>query len=107
MKEGLFYASSGVVLDKVDFDREKRTLNLNIAAVEGVVFETRFIGTRKGTLEKAGEVLDTVGGLTPSYQMKGDELFVRAVVTSSRDHPNPSFQAQHEQAWSQPVGWRK
>jgi len=107
MKEGRFYASSGVVLDNVDFDREKKTLSLNIAAVDGVVFETRFIGTRKGTLEKAGEVLDTVDGLTPSYQMEGDELFVRAVVTSSRDHPNPSFRAQREQAWSQPVGWRK
>ena len=107
MKQGRFYASSGVVLNKVEFDREQKTLDLNIAPVDGVVFETRFIGTRKGTLEKAGEILDTVGGLTPSYQMKGDELFVRAVVTSSRDHPNPSFRAQHEQAWSQPVGWRK
>ena len=107
MKQGRFYASSGVVLDKVEFDRKQRTLSLNIAAVDGVVFETRFIGTRKGTMEKAGEVLDTVDGLTPSYQMEGDELFVRAVVTSSRDHPNPSFQAQHEQAWTQPVGWRK
>jgi len=107
MKQGDFYASSGVVLNKVEFGRAQRTLSLSIAPVDGIVFETRFIGTRKGTLEKAGEVLATVSGLTPSYKMDGDELFVRAVVTSSKDHPNPSFPAQREQAWSQPVGWRK
>jgi hypothetical protein len=28
-------------------------------------------------------------------------------VTSSMDHPNPSYDGQKEQAWTQPVGWKK
>ena len=72
-----------------------------------MTYETRFIGTRTATPEKPGEVLATVIGLEPIYNFKGDELYVRAVVTSSRAHPNPSFKGQMEQAWAQPVGWRK
>ena len=107
MKRGDFYASSGVVLEEVGFDRTTRIQRLKIAEVEGVTFETRFIGTRKETPEKIGEVLATVQGLEPAYRLQGDELYVRAVVTSSRAHPNASFKDQHEQAWTQPVGWRK
>ena len=105
MKAGDFYASSGVVLDQVGFDPASRTLRLKIHAVEGLTFETRFIGTRKGTPETPGEVLATTSGMEPSYQFQGGELYVRAVVTSSRAHPNPSFKDQREQAWTQPVGW--
>jgi hypothetical protein len=48
-----------------------------------------------------------VSGTSPSYQLKGDELYVRAVVTSSKPHPDPSFKDQREQAWTQPVGWQE
>ena len=44
-------------------------------------------------------------GTAAKYQLSGDELYVRAVVTSDRDHPNPSFRNQKEQAWTQPVAW--
>ena len=37
--------------------------------------------------------------------MKGNELYVRAVVTSSLDAVDPSFKGQKKQAWTQPVGW--
>jgi hypothetical protein len=49
--------------------------------------------------------LKTVEGLTPKYELTGDELYVRAVVTSSKPPRDPSFKDQREQAWTQPVGW--
>jgi hypothetical protein len=52
-----------------------------------------------------GAVLEESESLEPTYQLTGDELFVRAVVTSSQDHPDPSFKDQKEQAWTQPIGW--
>lgn len=104
MKEGDFYASSGVVLEEVSFESGK--LSLRIAPRDETTFTTQFVGTRKGEGADPGEILATVEGLQPSYALKGDELYVRAVVTSSQAHPNPSFKDQKEQAWTQPVGWK-
>jgi hypothetical protein len=50
-------------------------------------------------------VLATVKGATPAYQLTGDELYVRAIVTSTKPHDDPSFKGQLQQAWTQPVGW--
>ena len=54
-----------------------------------------------------GKVLAKVEGPSASYQLTGKELYVRAVVTSTKKHWNPSFEDQTEQAWAQPVGWEK
>jgi len=54
-----------------------------------------------------GHVLATVSGPSPSHQLTGEELYVRAVVTSSKPHHDPSFEGQHQQAWTQPVGWQE
>lgn len=126
MKAGEFYSSSGVELETVKFDGNKQVLSLKIKPQDGVTFTTQFIGTRKSydkgstvQLDAAGKpiratrvyskdvgtVLMTSDALEPIYQFAGDELFVRAVVTSSREHANPSFKGQKEQAWTQPVGW--
>ena len=72
-----------------------------------MTYTTQFVGTRKGEGAVAGEEFEVSRELQPVYRLRGDELYVRAVVTSSRDHPNPSFADQKEQAWTQPVGWRK
>lgn len=103
MEQGDFYASSGVVLE--DFSLEENSYKVRITGREGVTFSTRFVGTRRGEGAVPGEVFATVEGLAPAYTLKGDELYVRAVVTSSQPHPNPSFKDQKEQAWTQPVGW--
>src|SRR3954453_16610913 len=50
-------------------------------------------------------MLATVEGTSPRYRLKGDELYVRAVVTSTEPPENPSFPEQRAQAWTQPVGW--
>lgn len=130
--EGDFYSSSGVTLDEIAFDPASGRLSLRIAPSEGESFTTRFIGTRKGANIKGtprkdkdgkvvettldytlagtppiGEVLATVDGPAPSYTLKGDELYVRAVVTSTGipDFPTPLNKL--KRAWTQPVGWER
>ena len=107
MERGEFYASTGVVLDEVRYDQGSRKHLIEITPMEGVDFETQFIGTRRSTPDTTGEVFTTVSGPTAEYQLSGDELYVRAVITSTREHPNPSYSDQKEQAWTQPIGWRK
>lgn len=126
IQRGDFYASSGVTLESVEFDAESGRLELKIAAEEGVEYSTNFVGTLRQHdkssqpvlddagqevratriySDQVGEVLKNVRGSRASYQMTGGELYVRAVVTSSEEHPNPTFDGQQEQAWTQPVGW--
>jgi hypothetical protein len=127
IKRGDFYASSGVTLNDIKFDRQTGILELQIATEDGAEYTTDFIGTRvgydaasqprvddKGKPLRAsktysrdvGAVLATVPGATPSFTLKGDELYVRAVVTSTQPHRDPSFEGQKKQAWTQPVGWQ-
>ncbi|MGB2499287.1 MAG: PHP domain-containing protein [Mariniblastus sp.] len=128
MNRGDFYSSSGVTLDLVEVATrsDEKQLRIKIKPVPGVKYTTQFIGTRKNYNKQAtarldssgkpvratkvysddvGIVLKTVEGENPSYTADGDELFVRAVITSDRPHPNPSFKNQKEQAWTQPVFW--
>lgn len=123
---GDFYASSGVTLRDVRF--VDGALSLEIEPHDATTrYKTYFIGTRAGydrTAEPArdaegaivdstwvyssdiGAILGRSESLTPSYELQGDELYVRAVVTSTRAPGNPSFEGQRAQAWTQPVGWR-
>lgn len=119
MKRGDFYASSGVTLESIDVDEDARTVKLQIQHTEGETFTTQFIGTRRNwnqTSESRGNdritrkysddvgaVLSTITGLAPMYQAKGDELYVRAVVTSSADQKDPPAEGMKMQAWTQPV----
>lgn len=126
MKAGDFYASTGVTLRDVRYDAASRRLSLDIQPVAGARYTTRFIGTPRGTSlegkprvdEKGkplattqkyaadiGRVFATVEGTNPSYTLTGNELYIRAVVTSSEPHPDPSTKDQRQQAWTQPVGW--
>lgn len=120
MKRGEFYASTGVALD--DVRRTGARLSLAIRAEPGVEYTTQFIGTRRGFDTASVAVHDSTGrpltrrysrdvgavlaearGLSPSYTMSGDELYVRARVVSSRAKPNPSYAGEVETAWTQPV----
>lgn len=128
IKAGDCYASSGVTLEEVQFDPDSQTVKLTIEPDGDAKFTTQFIGTRLGYDETSeprydkegkplrvtrkysadvGQVLATEEGLTPSYKLKGDELYVRAVVTSTEPPVNPVFKDQKQQAWTQPVGWEK
>jgi hypothetical protein len=122
LEAGDFYASSGVTLK--DVRREKDQLSLEIAAEPGVTYTTEFIGTRRGydrtseqVLGKNGEtmrvtrryssdigtVLATASGTSASYALKGDEIYVRARVLSSKLKADPYRAGEYEQAWTQPL----
>lgn len=122
LEAGRFYSSSGVKLKRIRFADGQ--LQVDIEAEEGVTYQTDFIGTRKGfdaTSEPAvedeakaagitrrysddvGAVLQSSTGTSASYQLTGDELYVRAVIRSSKKHPNPSEPNDVEMAWVQPV----
>jgi hypothetical protein len=128
IKAGDFYASSGVTLSEIHYDANKKQLRVEIEPEAGVEYTTQFIGTKVGydpssepRLDKDGKpirttrqyshdvglVLATADGPSPSYSLTGQELYVRAVVTSSKPHHDPSFENQHQQAWIQPVGWQE
>jgi hypothetical protein len=123
MKRGDFYGTTGVMLKDVrDADG---ALIVEIDAQAGVTYTTQFIGTRRGfdtasepAVDRQGDPLprgsrrygDDIGvvlhesqDLAPRYVFKGDELYVRARVVSSRLQPNPFAEGDHEMAWTQPV----
>jgi hypothetical protein len=134
IKAGDCYASSGVTLADVRYDRVNKKLELKIEPAEGATYVTQFIGTLRGFdeasqpaagadgqpptdkqgkplrvsrrySEQIGQVLATSEGLQPSYTVTGKELYVRAVVVSSQPPADSSFSGQKAQAWTQPVGW--
>lgn len=113
MREGNFYASSGVFLDSVAYDENSRMLKIAIRGEEGTTFVTELTGTRRGYDAAAadgdtgiGVVLAQAEGTLLEFQIPEDALYARATITSSRPHPDPSFKGQRQQAWTQPVGWK-
>lgn len=125
MNAGDFYASNGVTLKDVQFDG--KTLKVKIDAEFGVSYTTHFIGTKKNfdttTTEhiykgggknrttkiysdEIGMVLKETKGSVAEYTLTGDELYVRATVTSSKLKHNPHFIGELEMAWTQPVLFR-
>jgi len=122
MEAGDYYCSSGVVLN--DFQRKDKQIAISIRGEEGVTYKTQFVTTMKGTslesspkLDKDGKPLevtrvydDAIGkviaeveGLEPRYTFTGDELYVRAKITSTKPHPNPYAKGDVEVAWTQPM----
>ena len=130
MGRGDFYASTGVIFDEVTFDAAAGKLSLRLRPCGSETFVTRFVGTRKGanltgkpragedgkpigtTLDyrtangpQIGEVFMEVSGTNADYTLKGDEYYVRAIVTSSGEPEVPSSEFKFKRAWTQPVGW--
>lgn len=119
LEAGEFYGSSGVTLD--DVQASGNVLSFVIREEDGIDYVTQFIGTRRGYdrtteavlaedasvlyrySEAIGEVLATVAGGAPSYTFRGDELYVRAKVVSSKLKDNPYKEGEFEAAWVQPV----
>jgi hypothetical protein len=123
MKRGDFYNSTGVTLSALR--REGSTLELEIKADPGVTYTIEFVGTRRNARLAAtpangssefsggrasnkydvaiGEVFSRSEGTRAAYTLKGDELYVRARVISSRLHPNPYAEGDREMAWTQPL----
>ena len=120
MQRGEFYATTGVSL--ADVRRDGARLSIEIRALTGASYTTQFIGTRRGWdttsvpvsdstgravtrrySRDVGAVLAEVTGSSPSYVLRGDELYVRARIVSSRPKTNGSFAGEVEMAWTQPI----
>lgn len=122
METGRFYASSGVMLDCVVSSSEG--LEVRVKPDPDVTYRIEFIGTRRGFKttsepvhdkdgkgiratrrysDEIGQTFCTIDGPHARYDFQGDELYVRARVTSSRQHPNPSEVGEFERAWTQPA----
>jgi hypothetical protein len=122
MERGDFYGSSGVRLRDVRVTTN--ALAIDIEPEEGVTYTTRFVGTgtsfdRKsepgerpsGTLTPVtrsysydiGTTFAEVSGTNPKYEFRGDEIYVRAKVISSKPKQNPYAAGEMESAWVQPV----
>ena len=122
MEAGRFYSSSGVELSAIT--ATSSCISLEVAATANTSYTIEFVGTRRNydstreavvddngrpvstTMrysDDVGTILRTVRGTAAAYRFAGDELYVRARVTSSTEHPNPSEPGEPERAWTQPV----
>lgn len=123
MKRGDFYGSTGVTLRHLR--QADNVLELSVQAEQDIDYTIEFIGTRRGTDLRGraiadlpadlqgraslrydkdiGVVLKTVRGTEARYDARGNELYVRARVTSTRLHPNPFKAGDVEMAWTQPL----
>jgi hypothetical protein len=122
MEKGDFYASTGVELSALKSGAGK--IELEIKAQPGVDYVIEFIGTRKGYDRKTvavkaadgselrvtrkysadvGAVLAAVKGTKAEYVLKGDELYVRARITSTKPMQSSPVGGEVEMAWTQPV----
>ncbi len=126
MRKGDFYASSGVTLDDVKF--EGGVLKIRIHAETGVQYTTKIVGTARkhdATVRREptgdpkdpqpvrgiysddiGKTFASLEGASVEYKLTGDELYIRAVITSNKPHVSPTYENQMQMAWTQPVGWK-
>jgi hypothetical protein len=122
IEAGDYYMSTGVVLK--DVRRDAKALSLSIQPEKGVQYKTQFFATMKGTPLTSKPRLDAKGqplpvteiydvdvgkmvsetdALDATYTLTGQELYVRAKVTSTKAHPNPYAKGDAEMAWTQPA----
>jgi hypothetical protein len=122
LEKGRFYATSGVSLKSVRSSSEG--LEIEVAPTPGTTYRIEFIGTRQGFPTESepvlgadgketwttrryspeiGQVFHRVEGTRGEYRFQPDDLYVRAVITSDRPHPNPSKPGEFERAWAQPA----
>ncbi|GMU92166.1 MAG: hypothetical protein AMXMBFR4_12240 [Candidatus Hydrogenedentota bacterium] len=120
---GDFYASAGVLLDSIEWNENE--FRVDIDAESGVRYRTVFYGTRKGANVSSDPVVDAEGKEVVNvtriygeelgrvlhetdqdpavYAFRGDELYVRAKVVSSKLKQDPFKEGDLEIAWTQPV----
>ena len=122
LEAGNFYSSSGVTLSNVVWSDNK--LTVRIEPELNVDYTIQFIGTRRPIDWRNKFVTKTNGhplavtrlyssgigavfsehrGTIASYTCKGDELYVRAKIISSRVQENAVDLEEKEMAWTQPV----
>lgn len=123
MQAGLFYSTTGVLLESIEKTRD--TLRIRIQTEPGVHYRTEFVGTRQAFdaaseprpdangnplpratglySEDVGEVIAESTENPAVYRFTGEELYVRARVLSDKLQENPVEVDDVEMAWVQPV----
>lgn len=126
LDRGDFYASTGVALRKIAL--AENTISVEIEPHEGVEYVTEYIGTRRGFdptsspavddsgkempnatrkySQQIGEVLFRTTDCSSSYTFSGDELYVRARITSTAHQMDPVTGkplTDKQRAWGQPM----
>lgn len=128
MKRGDFYNSTGVTLKALNIT--EKSLSLTVDRERGVEYTIEFVGTRKGAdltakrqkaahdhqgnkehfhqdvsaySDDVGTVLKSVKGSQGTYELTGDEIYVRARIISTARHPNPFAAGDVKMAWTQPL----
>lgn len=129
IKRGDFYNSTGVELRMLEVTDGH--IELAIEPKADTEYRIEFVGTRQNAelepvesvkerhdhrdnfdhqhktihrySDDIGTVLKTVEGDRASYQVTGDEIYVRARVISSRRQDNPYAEGDVEKAWTQPL----
>ena len=99
MEEGLFYASTGVILEDIHF--KNNTLRIRVEKETGVKYRIQFIGYHRG--ENQPDILQETEGPRARFTLTEDVLFVRAKVVSSKLKENATSEGEYEVAWGQPV----
>lgn len=132
MEEGRFYATTGVILKELEFNKEKRELTIGVEERAGVKYWIEFKGSLKNAsleFRPVEDVIDNKGlahpvtgnytdagigrtfqkteGPNATYQFSGNELFVRAVVHCNAPpyFKYDEYSDLEQKAWTQPVGW--
>ncbi|MED5265805.1 MAG: histidinol-phosphatase [Candidatus Neomarinimicrobiota bacterium] len=105
LESGNFYSTTGVLLNKIDYNNQSYVVKIN--EEHGVTYTTQFIGSRnnfdKNNHEEIGEILYQTNENPAIYNYSGNEMYVRAKITSSRFQENPYSKGDLEMAWTQPV----
>ena len=122
IERGLFYASTGVKLDRCL--AAFHGVDVLVHPEEGVDYTIDFIGTRTGYDKQSepvvdfndkpirttqrysndiGRIIKSVAGTHGHYTFAPNDLYIRVRVTSSKRHPNPSVPGEYQHAWCQPV----
>ncbi|MGM0506946.1 MAG: hypothetical protein ACQER4_07140 [Bacteroidota bacterium] len=124
MLDGEFYSTSGVELR--NFGVEDGAYVVEVEPEAGVDYTIEFIGTdqehdissepvldedgeemraTRSYSEEVGRVYQSTEGTEARYELTGDELYVRARVRSTKEHPNPFQEGDVEVAWTQPIAF--
>ena len=98
MDRGDFYASCGVDLEDVSFDRESGTLSVSVPAKVGTAYRIRFVGTKKNfdgdvkaTLEWNGNKAAAIGGRKMAIYSKSIGVTLKEVAGTCGERVAASY----------------
>lgn len=102
LERGDYYATTGVELNDVKFNKGR--LEIEVKPSAGIQYIIQFWGSTKTAKAGArGVLLKEIKGTKAVYQLKSQDLFVRAKIISSKQKENPYQKGDMETAWTQPI----